>query len=226
MIKINIDKCSYSDNDNNLIIKIESNMEESQILEKNDIYNLIVTSIYLYILSNVHKDKEMHKFDAFDLQSMLEHFPYINCILDKEIFEFFLNNDSDMFVMLESLTLQSYLLSTESDKDVDISLFKTLNQKLISKIREYKSYVMYLDKKDIDEIENVFVNIFKIDLKVISYIDFTKIREMMENNKNIEQYQELIGNKIGIWIKEVMQFNTKSFDNYQIFLNNNVIYNC
>lgn len=135
----------------------------------------------------------MHKFDAFDLQSMLEHFPYICCILDIEVFEYFLKNDSDMFVMLESLTLQSHLLYHNED-ELDLSLFKTLDQKLISKIREYKNLIMYLDNKDIDEIENIFINIFKIDLKIISYVDFKKIRNMMneQNNKHQNLYKELL----------------------------------
>lgn len=227
MIKINIDKCEYTEDENTLTIKIESNKEENINLCKQDIYNLVVTSAYLYVLSNTHQEKDMHKFDAFDLQSMLEHFPYINCILDLEVFEHFLKNDSDMFVMLEALTLQACLLYPD-ESEVDLSLFKTLNQKLISKIREHKSIITYLDNKDIDEIENIFTNIFKIDLKLISYVDFTKIRNMMNNQveKHQAQYQELLETKVVVWMSEIMKFNNKAFSKYQFYLNNNIIYNC
>lgn len=227
MIKINIDKCEYTADENNLTIRIESNKEENVVLCKQDIYNLVVTATYLYVLSNTHQEKDMHKFDAFDLQSMLEHFPYINCILDAEVFEYFLKNDSDMFIMLEALTLQACLLYPD-ESEVDLSLFKTLNQKLISKIREHKSIVMYLDSKDIDEIENIFTNIFKIDLKLISYVDFQKIRNMMNDqaDKHQSQYQELLDSKVNIWIQEIMKFNTKSFSNYEFYLNKSMIYNC
>lgn len=228
MIKINIDKCEYNEEDKNLIIKIESQQNSHSDLSPQDVYNLVVTSSYLYILSNVHHEKDMHKFDVFDLQSMLEHFPYICCILDTEIFEYFIKNDSDMFLMLESLTLQAHLLYPD-ETEIDLSLFKTLDQKIISKIREYKSLVMYLDNKDIDEIENIFVNIFKIDLKVISYVDFNKIRIMMEEKKNKFQtdYKNILDTRVSTWIKDIMiKFNNKSFSNYYFCFNGQTIYSC
>ncbi|BCL65838.1 hypothetical protein IOLA_206 [uncultured bacterium] len=228
MIKINIDKCEYNEDEQNLIIKIESEKDRIDDLSNQDIYNIVTTSTYLYILSNIHQEKDMHKFDAFDLQSMLEHFPYICCILDIEVFEYFLKNDSDMFVMLESLTLQSHLLYHNED-ELDLSLFKTLDQKLISKIREYKNLIMYLDNKDIDEIENIFINIFKIDLKIISYVDFKKIRNMMneQNNKHQNLYKELLEKRVHSWIKDIiLKFNYKLFNTYKFYLNNDLIYNC
>lgn len=57
MIKINIDKCEYNEDEQNLIIKIESEKDRIDDLSNQDIYNIVTTSTYLYILSNIHQEK-------------------------------------------------------------------------------------------------------------------------------------------------------------------------
>jgi hypothetical protein len=165
--------------------KIEIKIEdiEAASMSHKDIYKITMSVLYLFILSKKNKD---YKFTAYELNATFEHIPNIMIMLDLETFNFFIENIADMFFMLEIMTLQAIYLQNESNSlnikqdtlpEIQFEKFKTLNQKLIGKIKQYKKFIPGIDIETMETIKNIF-KIFDGDL--IAYVDFDAIAQMLK----------------------------------------------